>query len=529
MVFEAEWFETIITANEKEALILEMNLIQTHYPKFNILLKDDKHYPYIAIKKDGDPYLQIKRTNKEKNYEYFGPFPNSGAAYEMVDLLNKLFPLRKCRTLPSTPCLYYHLGQCLGPCIKKVDKEEYQSIIKGIEAFLKGDNKKQYQYIESKMIESSNNEDYETASYYKKILDSIKHINTSQNVEFFDKIDRDVFAYSSRENYVSLATLIYRNGMLLGKEVYVLELFGEIEEFVEDLILQFYQKRPLPKEVVINSNVIRDNLNDLLDASIIVASKGKLFDLVRIAKTNADNALDEYFLSARLNDNKLELLEKIAQILSIKTPLHIELFDNSHLQGSSPVGAMVAFINGEPAKKLYRKFHIEHQESRDDLKSMEEVIRRHYQRQKDNNGKLPDLILVDGGELQIKAASKVIEDLGLDIPTFGLYKNDKHQTSGIMDKDGKTYDLNNDKTIFFFLTRMQDEVHRFAISFHRDVREKAMKSSLLDEIKGLGEKRKELIRKAYPDVSLLKNASIEELSQLLPDDVARALIKKLKE
>ncbi|MEA5061528.1 MAG: excinuclease ABC subunit UvrC [Erysipelotrichaceae bacterium] len=529
MVFEAEWFETIITSNEKEALILEMNLIQTHYPKFNILLKDDKHYPYIAIRKDGDPYLQIKRTNKEKNYEYFGPFPNSGAAYEMVDLLNKLFPLRKCRTLPSSPCLYYHLGQCLGPCIKKIDRDEYLEIIKGIESFLKGDNKKQYQEIEKKMLEASNNEDYETASYYKKILDSINHINTSQNVEFFDKIDRDIFAYSTRENYVSLAALVYRNGMLLGKEVYVLELFGEMEEFVEDLILQFYQKRPLPKEIVINSNAIKDHLSDLLDASLTVASKGKLFDLVKIAKTNADNALSEYFLSARLNDNKLELLEKIAKILNIDTPLHIELFDNSHLQGSSPVGAMVAFINGEPAKKLYRKFHIEHQESRDDLKSMEEVIRRHYQRQKDNNGKLPDLILVDGGELQIKAADKVIKSLDLDIPTYGLFKNDKHQTSGIMDVDGHIYDLNNDKSIFFFLTRMQDEVHRFAISFHRDVREKAMKSSLLDDIKGLGEKRKETIRKAYPDVSLLKNASIEELSQLLPDDIARALHKKLKE
>lgn len=529
MVFETERFETILTDNEKEALILEMNLIQTHYPKYNVLLKDDKHYPYIALKKDGDPYLTIKRTNKEKNYEYFGPFPNSGAAYEMIDLLNKLFPLRKCRVLPSEPCLYYHLGQCLAPCIKKIEQEEYEEIIKNVERFLKGDNKLEADAIKNKMELASSKEDYELALEYKKMLDSIEHINTAQHVEFFDRIDRDIFAYSLREHYVSLAILIYRNGILLGKENYVLELFGNIEEFVEEMILLFYQKRPLPKEIVINSSKIKENLSALLETSIVSASKGKLLDLVKIAKKNADNALDQYFISARLDEDKLTLLEKLGTILNIKTPLHIELFDNSHLQGSSPVGAMVAFINGEPAKKLYRKFHIDEKLGGDDLRSMEEVITRHYKRLKDNKAPLPDLILVDGGELQIKAASRAIEQLELSIPVCGLYKNDKHQTSGLMDKEGNTYDLKDDKLVFFLLARMQDEVHRFAIKFHHDVRNKTLKSSLLDGINGLGDKRKAVIRKAYPDLSMLRNASISELAQLLPEEVAKELYKRLKE
>jgi excinuclease ABC subunit C len=529
MVFDAEWFETIITKNEKEALILEMNLIQTHYPKYNVLLKDDKHYPYIALKKEGDPYLMIKRNNKDKKYEYFGPFPNSGAAYQTIDLLNKLFPLRKCTHVPNIPCLYYHLGQCLAPCINKIDETQYKEIILNIERFLKGDNKKEYIEIESKMNQASDRLDYESAAEYKKTLDAIRHINIGQSVEFLDKIDRDVFAYSSREHYISLAVLLYRNGALLGKENYVLEAFGELEEFVEDMILQFYQKRPLPKEIVINSKKINDDLNSLLDVSVISASKGKLFDLVEIAKKNADNALDQHFISARLDDNKLELLERLGDVLHIKTPLHIELFDNSHLQGSSPVGAMVAFLNGEPAKKLYRKFHIEHQEGRDDLKSMEEIIRRHYSRLKENNSPLPNLILVDGGTNQIHAASSIIEELDLNIPVFGLFKNDKHQTAGIMDSHDNTYDLNFSKPLFFLLTRMQDEVHRYAISFHKDVRRKAMKESILDNVEGLGEKRKEVIKRAYTDISLLRNASIEELSQLLPNDVARRLYKKLKD
>ena len=526
MVQNVDYFETIITANEKEALVLEMNLIQKYYPRYNILLKDGSHYPYIALKKKGDPILQIKRNDKDKNYDYFGPFPNSGAAFQTISLLNKVFPIRKCQTLPSTTCLYYHLGQCLGPCVNKIDDATFEQMREEIKSFMRGNNQKQKAEIKEKMLKASENLEFETASEYKKILDAIEHINVQQNVENSDKKDRDIFAFSSRQGYLALAVLSYRKGLLLGKQVFTVEEFGDNEEQVADLILQFYQKYPTPSEVVINNNNVIEFLSDLLDATVTNVTKGKVHELIINAKENADNALDEYFLSARLDSNKLEMLEELGNIIDIPTPLHIELFDNSHIQGAFPVGAMVAFVNGEPAKKLYRRFLINHEESRDDLASMKEVVYRHYKRLVDEEKKLPDLLLVDGGLNQINAAALALLEAGANVPLFGLYKNDKHQTSGLIDGSGKTYELNN-KNLFFMLTIMQDEVHRFAINFHKEKRNKGMKVSILDDIPGLGEKRKEMLLRAYQDLNSLKNASIEEFSQILPDEVARALYNKL--
>ena len=526
MAFEAEYFETIITNNEKEALILEMNLIQTHYPKFNILLKDGSHYPYIGLKKTGYPYLQIKRNTKDKGYDYFGPFPRSSSAYETIDLLNKVFPLRKCKSIPSTACLYYHLGQCLAPCINDISKEKEDEIREDVKSFMRGNNQKVRQDIEAKMMAASEALDFESAASYKNIVTSIDHVNTPQLMENNDKKDRDIFAFSVREGYLSLAVLLFRKGTLLDKKTYIVEEFDNNEEQVADLILQFYQNVPLPQEIIINNEIVVDLLFDLIDSNVYSVSKGKLHDLVLTAKQNANNALDEYFLSARLDSDKLALLEELGNIINIKTPLRIELFDNSHLQGSSPVGAVVVFINGEPAKKLYRKYKIEHEEARDDLKSMEEVTYRRYSRLKEEGKEMPDLILVDGGLNQIHAASRALVKAEVNINLFGLVKNNKHQTAGLMDKDGNIYDIDN-KNIFFLLTRMQDEVHRFAITFHQSLRNKSMKTSILDGIKGLGDKRKELINRAYPDINLLKEATVEELSQLLPKEVATELFNKL--
>ena len=526
MAFEAEYFETIITNNEKEALILEMNLIQTHYPKFNILLKDGSHYPYIGLKKTGYPYLQIKRNTKDKNFDYFGPYPRSTSAYETIDLLNKVFPLRKCQNIPNSACLYYHLGQCLAPCINDISKEKEDELRESVKSFMRGNNASVRNEMEKKMLEASNNLDFESAKQYKSIIDSIDHINTPQLMESNDKKDRDIFAFAVREGYLSLAVLLFRKGALLDKKTYIVEEFGSNEEQVADLILQFYQNVPLPQEIIINNEAVVDFLCDLMDPNVYSVSKGKLHDLVSTAKQNANNALDEYFLSARLDTDKLLLLEELGNIVSIKTPLRIELFDNSHLQGSSPVGAVVVFINGEPAKKLYRKYHIEHDEARDDLKSMEEIVYRRYSRLKEEGKEMPDLILVDGGLNQINAASRALEKAEVSINLFGLVKNNKHQTAGLMDKEGNIYDIEN-KNIFFLLTRMQDEVHRFAITFHQSLRNKSMKTSILDGIKGLGSKRKELLNKAYPDISLLKEATVEELSQILPKEVAEELWNKL--
>ncbi|MBR0439372.1 MAG: excinuclease ABC subunit C [Bacilli bacterium] len=526
MVTNVDYFETIITANEKEALVLEMNLIQKYYPRYNILLKDGSHYPYIALKKKGDPILMIKRNNKDKNFDYFGPYPNSGAAYQTISLLNKIFPIRKCQTLPSSTCLYYHLGQCLGPCINKIEDKVFDDIREDIKSFMKGNNQKQKSEIKEKMLLASDNLEFEQAAEYKKVLDAIEHINIQQNVENNDKKDRDIFAFSSRNGYLSLAVLSYRKGLLLGKQVFIVEEFGDNEEQVADLILQFYQKYPTPSEVVINNKIVLDFLSDLLDSNVIFVTKGKVHELIINAKENADNALDEYFLSARLDANKLEMLETLGNLLDIPTPLHIELFDNSHIQGAFPVGAMVAFVNGEPAKKLYRRFLINHEEARDDLASMKEVIYRHYKRLVEEEKKLPDLLLVDGGLNQINAAAIALLEAGANVPLFGLYKNDRHQTSGLIDGSGKTYEI-DDKSLFFMLTRMQDEVHRFAISFHKEKRNKAMRASILDDIEGLGEKRKEMLYRAYKDLDSLKNASVEEFSQILPKEVAEALYNKL--
>ena len=526
MVSNVDYFETIITANEKEALVLEMNLIQTHYPRYNVLLKDGSHYPYIALKKKGDPILLIKRNDKDKNYDYFGPFPNSGAAHQTISLLNKVFPIRKCQTLPASACLYYHLGQCLGPCINKIDNQVFEEMREEIKSFMRGNNQKQKAEIKEKMLQASENLEFETANEYKKILDAIEHINIQQNVENADKKDRDIFAFSSRRGYLALAVLCYRKGLLLGKQVFIVEEFGDNEEQVADLILQYYQKYPTPNEVVINNENVIEMLDGLIDSTVNSVTKGRLHELIINAKENADNALDEYFLSAKLDSNKLEMLEKLGNLIDIPTPLHIELFDNSHIQGAFPVGAMVAFVNGEPAKKLYRRFLINHEEARDDLASMKEVVFRHYRRLVEEEKKLPDLLLVDGGLNQINAAALALLEAGANIPLFGLYKNNKHQTAGLIDRSGKIYEL-DDKNLFFMLTRMQDEVHRFAISFHKEKRNKAMRVSILDDIPGLGEKRKEMIYRAYNDLDSLKNASIEEFSQILPKEVAEALYNKL--
>jgi len=526
MVSNVDYFETIITKNEKEALILEMNLIHKYYPRYNILLKDGSHYPYIAIKKSGDVTIQIKRNKKDNKYLYFGPFPNSTGAYQMVSLLEKIFPVRKCKKIPTKECLYYHLGQCLAPCINQISDDEYKKMREEIISFLNGDNDKAYQNIKSKMLYYSEREMYETANEYKKILQSIEHINIKQNVELKDNKDVDIFAYSSRNGYISITVLIYRNGIMIGKENHIVEEFLSLEETVMQFINELYTNINPPKEIVINSTEIISSLEEVFDVNFIFAHKGKLFDLVLTSKTNADNALDEYFLVNKKDEDKIALLEELGQILSIETPYYIELFDNSHTQGSFPVGVSVAFVNGNRCPSLYRKYNIESKESRDDVSSMKEVVNRHFSRLISLEKRLPDLLLIDGGLTQTKAVSNIIQSFNVKTKVFGLYKNDKHQTEGIVDTDGKKFIIEN-KNLFFLLTRMQDEVHRFAITFHKNKRNKAMTISLFDNVKGLGRKRQEILLNHYQDLSLLKEASLEELSQILPLNVASELYLKL--
>lgn len=524
MVREVDDFDTIETPSEKEALLLEINLIRKYYPKYNILLKDGKSYPYIALNKMGDPYLKIAYKDTDKRFKYFGPYPSSQASYKTIDLLNKIFPLRKCKTIPSTPCLYYHLGQCLGPCINKIDESTYEPLIEKIQHFLNGDTSSIKEELKEKMIKASENLEFEVANELKITLESIDKICQKQNIQLQDHVDRDVIGFSSREGYFSLCIMTYRNGNLLGKNIFVLETFENIKEEIIDNVFSYYQKHNLPKEIIVSEEEIASLLNEFLDAEVICPSRGIKKDLLLIALENAKHGLDEHFLTARLEDDTLSLLEELGSLLHIKTPLRIELFDNSHLQGSYPIGAMVCFINGEKAPSEYRKFNISWSSGKDDLKSMEEVITRRYSRLINEEKKMPDLIIVDGGENQINVAQEVLDNLNLDIPLAGLAKNDKHHTNGLI-YQGELYEIDKKSRLFLMLVRMQDEVHRYAITFHKELRGKGLTHSFLDDIKGIGKKRKELILKAYPTLDSLKKADVLELSQIVPLPLAEEILK----
>lgn len=527
MVFNVSDFETILTKNEKEAFILEMNLIKEHYPRYNILLKDDKHYPYIALRKTKSPVLKITRNDFDQNFFYFGPFPTSTYAYEIINLLNKIFPLQKCNVLPKIPCLYYHLGQCLAPCINEIDEETHRHIYEQIKSFLSGNNLDVYQQIETRMLEASNKQEYEKAHDYKKTLLAIKHLNERQTMEVQDRLDRDIFAYTTREGYLALALLTFRRGLLLGKEVFVVPQFGHDLDLVSNLILQYYQTHSLPNEIIANIYGLKNRIEAIYDVKVYKKSRGPFYELVETASTNARQGLDEHFMSARLSDDHFKTLTKLGELLKIESPLYIELFDHSHISGTSQVSAMVAFINGEPSKKLYRRFHLSEEIKGNDLEATKEVIYRRYKRLVDQKLKQPNLILVDGGVQQVKAALESLEKLQLKIPVFGLYKNNRHQTEGIVNHLDEKFPIKH-KPLFFLVTRMQDEVHRFALAFHQKTRRKKMTTSILDNIEGLGAKRQQILLRQYPSINELKKATLLELEQLLPKKVAQNVYDKLQ-
>lgn len=529
MVSEIYDFDTIQINSEKEALLLELNLIRKYYPKYNILLKDGKTYPYIALSKDKEPVLKVVYKPKDDNYYYFGPYTSISYSYKIIDLLNKIFPIRKCNHIPNTPCLYYHLNQCLGPCVNKDLTEKYKKMSDDIKDFLSGtDNNKIKINLEQGMKEASDNLNFERALELKNILLAIEHIHEKQSIALNDKEDMDVIATSSRDQYFSLAIITYSKGLLIGKNIFVLEQENdETNDQLISLIFQYYQKHPLPKEIIIGNDEVADELRSVLECKVIVPMIGVKKDLLLIGLENAKNGLDEHFMTARLEDDSLNLLEQLGDLLGINTPLHIELFDNSHLQGSEPIGAMVCFINGNKAPSMYRKFNISYSDGKDDLKSMKEIIYRRYSRLIKENGKLPDLIIVDGGENQIIAAKEALKLANADIFVAGLKKDDNHRTSMLVTLDNEI-PLNSQDKLFLFLVRMQDEVHRYAITFHRQKRSKKLTKSFFDDIKGIGLKRKEVLMKAYPSLEDLKNASLAELEQIIPSQIANEIIEKLK-
>ncbi len=528
MVREIEDFDIIETNSEKEALLLEINLIQKYYPKYNILLKDGKMYPYISLRRGGDPFLKIAHNDKDKRYYYFGPFPSSHNAYTMINLLNKIFPLRKCNVIPKKPCLYYHLGQCLGPCINKIEESSYKEIVSSITKLLNGDSSSLVSSLTKKMKECSLNLDFERAKEYKDQIDSINHIISSQKIMMKDHIDRDVIGYSLREGYISVLFLLYRKGILLGKNLFVHELNSDVEDVLVDIIFQFYLNHPKPKEIVISLDSIKEVLEESLEVKVLVPSKGQKKDLLYMALENAKQGLDQHFQTARLEDDNLALLEELGKLLNIETPLDIELYDNSHLQGKDAIGALVKYINGVKVPSLYRKFNIKSENTKDDLSMMKEVLTRRLTRLKEENQKKPDLIILDGGEEQLKVAKEVVNSLGLDIALASLKKNEKHQTDTLVNgKDLSSILLDRKSNLFFLLMRMQDEVHRYAITTHKAKRSKEIYKTIYDDIKGIGKKRKEMLLSLYPTKEALSQATIEELKQIVPLEIACRL-KEIK-
>jgi len=530
MVQNVDHFTFIITSTEKEALILEMNLIKKYLPKYNILLTDDSHYPYIAINKSNkDPHILITRNTNNKKLTYFGPFPNGESLKNTLMIINKLFKLRKCKQVKKTPCLYYHLGQCFAPCINKISSETYEEEIGKIEKFLNGDISSIKNVLLKKINDFASNLDFESANEYKKIYDSLLKTVEKQKMEFKNNVNADLIAFATRDNYISVTFFVYRQGKLNLKRSFVYEIIGDLIEFSLEIINQYYSLNLIPKNLYVLSPELKERLeNQYLESKVYCPKKGKYYECLLLVQNNALKSIDEHFLTARLNDDNLKILEKLGGILHIKTPYRIELFDNSHLQGTNAIGAVVTFINGEPYKKMYRTFNIQSYNKKDDLSSMREVLFRRYSRIKKEGGKFPDLIILDGGKTQLEIGKEVLNTLEIDIPIASLFKNDDHRTNGLLDSNFHEYLLNEDKDLFFMLTRMQDEVHRFAISTHKNKRNKNMFKSVFDEIKGIGPKKKELLTKRFPTINELKSAKLEELEEILPKKEAKILFEKLQ-
>jgi excinuclease ABC subunit C len=534
LVNEIEDFEYIVTSSDMEALVLEINLIKKHDPKYNIMLKDDKSYPFIKLTAERHPKLIITRKVKKDSGKYFGPYPNVQAANETKKLLDRIYPLRKCSTLPDRVCLYYHMGQCLAPCVKDVSKEEYKQITDEITRFLNGGFKDIKVDLTAKMAAAAEELDFERA---KEFRDKIAHIEATmekQKMTTTDFTDRDVFGYAVDKGWMCVQVFFIRQGKLIEREVSMFPIHNEPEEDILTYLGQFYSKNEhfKPKEVLVPEGVNTEMAEALLEVKVLQPQRGQKKELVRLASKNAGIALTEKFsLIERDEERTIKAVENLGEQMGIYTPHRIESFDNSNIQGTDPVSAMIVFIDGKPEKREYRKYKIKSVKGPDDYESMREVVRRRYTRVLKEGLPLPDLIIIDGGKGHIESARDVLEnELGLDIPIAGLAKDEKHRTSQLLYGNPlQVISLPRNSQEFYLLQRIQDEVHRFAITFHRQLRGKSAFQSLLDDIQGIGEKRKKALLKHFGSVKKMREATIEELiASGLPAIVAQELYNKLQ-
>ena len=529
LVSEIVDFDYIVTDSEKEALLLEINLIKDYSPQYNIMFMDNTYYPYIQMTNETHPRLRIVRNAKEKKAKHFGPFPDATAARETYKLLNRLYPLRKCNHIPKKPCLYYSLGQCLAPCIQEVDVEIYNDIKKSITKLLNGDIKEKVNELTEKMNQASEQLNFEQAKEYRDLISHIRYVTAKQHVQFNDQVDRDILGYYVDHGYLSIQLFFMRHGKLLSRDLNLIPIEDHVQESLQQFMVSFYQNNTLPKEILVPLDLDIDLLSQIIDCKILKPQKGNKASLVQMAIENAKESLEKKFQLMEKNEAAtLGAIHHLGDLLSMPHPPHIiELFDNSNIQGAYAVAGMVCFKDGVPSKKDYRKFKIKTVEGPDDYGSMREVIYRRYYRVLMENLTPPDMIIVDGGLGQIHAAKEVIDALGMTIPVYGLAKDDKHSTAMLLDNDGHPISIHPKSELFFLLTRMQDEVHRYAISFHKNVRSKSLFASTLDQIEGIGPKRKQQLLHHFKSVKRMKEASLEELKEVLPEKIAQELFQSL--
>ncbi|HHA8389492.1 TPA: excinuclease ABC subunit UvrC [Streptococcus pneumoniae] len=533
LVSEIVDFEFIVTESNIEALLLEINLIKENKPKYNIMLKDDKSYPFIKITNERYPRLIITRQVKKDGGLYFGPYPDVGAANEIKRLLDRIFPFRKCTNPPSKVCFYYHIGQCMAHTICKKDEAYFKSMAQEVSDFLKGQDNKIIDELKGKMAAAAQTMEFERAAEYRDLIQAIGTLRTKQRVMAKDLQNRDVFGYYVDKGWMCVQVFFVRQGKLIERDVNLFPYFNDPDEDFLTYVGQFYQEKShlVPNEVLIPQDIDEEAVKALVDSKILKPQRGEKKQLVNLAIKNARVSLEQKFNLLEKSVEKIQgAIENLGRLLQIPTPVRIESFDNSNIMGTSPVSAMVVFVNGKPSKKDYRKYKIKTVVGPDDYASMREVIRRRYGRVQREALTPPDLIVIDGGQGQVNIAKQVIqEELGLDIPIAGLQKNDKHQTHELLFGDPlEVVDLSRNSQEFFLLQRIQDEVHRFAITFHRQLRSKNSFSSQLDGIDGLGPKRKQNLMRHFKSLTKIKEASVDEIVEVgVPRAVAEAVQTKL--
>ena len=533
LVSEIVDFEFIVTESNIEALLLEINLIKENKPKYNIMLKDDKSYPFIKITNERYPRLIITRQVKKDGGLYFGPYPDVGAANEIKRLLDRIFPFRKCTNPPSKVCFYYHLGQCMAHTVCHKDEAYFKGMAQEVSDFLKGQDDKIIDELKLKMTTAAQNMEFERAAEYRDLIQAIGTLRTKQRVMAKDLQNRDVFGYYVDKGWMCVQVFFVRQGKLIERDVNLFPYYNDPDEDFLTYVGQFYQEKShlIPNEVLIPQDIDEEAVKALVDTKVLKPQRGEKKQLVNLAIKNARVSLEQKFNLLEKSMEKTQgAIENLGKLLQIPTPVRIESFDNSNIMGTSPVSAMVVFVNGKPSKKDYRKYKIKTVIGPDDYASMREVIRRRYSRVMRDGLTPPDLIVIDGGQGQVNIAKQVIqEELGLDIPIAGLQKNDKHQTHELLFGDPlQVIELSRTSQEFFLLQRIQDEVHRFAITFHRQLRSKNSFSSQLDGIEGLGPKRKQLLMKHFKSLTKIKEASVDEIVTVgIPRAVAEAVHAKL--